>query len=116
MRKEISKYSVKFRLWISGENGTYLGEGRIMLLQAIDKFGSISEAARQLNMSYKKAWELVNAMNKESEHLLVIRNSGGKGGGGTVVTPEGKKIIDSFNSLYHKCEDFLNDEIAKVEL
>ena len=101
----------KSRLWIIGQNGTFLGEGRIALLHAIKKHGSISKAAISMNMSYLKAWKLVKSMNIESEQPLVIKISGGKGGGGTTLTEEGMKAIALYESLNIKCKLFLDQEL-----
>ena len=102
------------RLWIVGEQGTYLGEGRIALLQAIDKLGSISKAAKSMNMSYLKAWKLVNSMSNSTGKPIVVRTSGGKGGGGTTLTEEGLKAIELFTSLNNKCNKFLEQELQKL--
>ena len=107
-------YKIKSRIWINGANGTFLAEGRIDLLKEIITTGSISSAAKQMKMSYKKAWEIINGMNKEAREPLVIRVSGGKGGGGTIVTEEGKKMIKQFDKLNKNCKVFLEIELVKI--
>ncbi|MBV6484037.1 MAG: hypothetical protein KFKLKKLM_00504 [Flavobacteriales bacterium] len=107
-------YKIKSRIWIEGTNGTYLAEGRITLLKEIMITGSISSAAKKMKMSYKKAWEIIDGMNKEAKNPVVIRVSGGKGGGGTQVTDEGIKMIKLFESLNKKCQQYLDKELKKV--
>ena len=85
--------SVRNRLWLMKDGRSYLGEGRIELMKAIIEHGSISAAARSMNMSYKKAWESVDAMNSLSDEPLVTRTTGGSGGGGTIVTTAGLEAI-----------------------
>jgi molybdate transport system regulatory protein len=109
-------YKIKSRIWIEGKNGTFLAEGRIALLKQIDKYGSISAAAKAMKMSYKKAWEIIDGMNKEAKKPLVVRVSGGKGGGGTQVTEEGLKAIQLFDKLNKRCQKFLDKEVLKLEL
>lgn len=109
-----NKYIIKSRIWIDGEHGTFLAEGRITLLKEIVLCGSISAAAKSMKMSYKKAWEMVNAMNIAAQQPLVIRVSGGKGGGGTVVTDEGIKMIRLFEQLNQNCKQFLDNELIKI--
>ena len=109
-----SSLTVKSRLWVVGEQGTFLGEGRIALLQEIEKYGSISKAARSMNMSYLKAWKLVESMNGVSGRELVIRVSGGKRGGGTTLTEEGVKAIALYKELNNKCQRFLNTELQQL--
>lgn len=103
-------YKVKGNIWIEGPGGTFLGIGRIMLLQKIVDTGSISEAARRLSMSYRQAWEHVDAMNKEAESPLVITSTGGAGGGGTFVTPEGLKALKKFRKLHNRFRAFTEKE------
>ena len=114
MSMEIPSLTVKSKLWIVGEQGTFLGEGRIVLLQAIEKHGSISKAARSMKMSYVKAWKLVESMNNVSDRPFVIRKSGGKGGGGTTLTSDGKKAIAFYNTVNEKCQMYLNTELSKI--
>ncbi len=60
-------YKIKSRIWIEVGNNVLLGEGRVRLLKAIEKTGSLSKAAKSLKMSYKKAWILVDAVNKSAK-------------------------------------------------
>jgi len=109
-------YKIKSRIWIEGENGTFLAEGRVVLLKQIIESGSISAAAKVIGMSYKKAWEIIDGMNKEAKKPLIIKVSGGKGGGGTQVTEEGLKVIELFEKLNKKCQKYLDNEILKLDL
>jgi len=96
------------RLWMKKSNKNYLGKGRIELLERIREHGSIYAAAKVMKMSYKAAWDLVDAMNNLSETPLVEKISGGKGGGGTFLTPKGEEIIDAFHNLQIKHQQFLD--------
>ncbi len=109
-------YKIKSRIWIEGKNGTFLAEGRISLMKQIIESGSITAAAKSMKMSYKKAWEIIDGMNKEAKKPLVIRVVGGKGGGGTQVTEEGVKAIKLFDKLNKKCQNYLDKEISKLNL
>lgn len=115
-KKEISTitssegYRTKGRIWIEGPEGTFLGYGRVVLLERIKEYGSISEAARSMNMSYKHAWDLVNSMNRQSKEPLVITFTGGKKGGGAKLTEAGEKAIATFWKLYQKFQEFLKEE------
>ncbi len=109
-------YKIKSRIWIEGKNGTFLAEGRIILLKQIIESGSISTAAKAMKMSYKKAWEIIDGMNKEARKPLIIKVIGGKGGGGTQVTDEGLKVIQLFEKLNKNCQEYLDKEILKLEL
>ena len=108
-------YQIKSRFWISSKEGTYLGEGRVRLLQSIAENGSISAAAKSLDISYRKAWKMVDIMNTQAKSPLVERQSGGKSGGGTIVTPEGKKAIQSYLFLKEKCNAFMDQAFAEMD-
>jgi len=100
------------RVWLKEGDKSFLGSGRIELLEKIAKNGSIAKAAKEMGMSYKAAWDAVDAMNNLSETPLVERNTGGKNGGGTTLTPKGEEIVEVFKALEKKYEMFLNS-IAK---
>jgi len=79
-------YKIKSRIWIESENNVLLGEGRVQLLKAIQNKGSLSKAAKSLNISYKKAWQLLDSVNKSSKKPVTINSIGGKGGGGNIYS------------------------------
>ncbi len=87
------------RLWISKAKQNFLGKGRIELLEHIHQTGSISGAAKVMKMSYKAAWDAIDAINKLSEEPLVERSTGGKGGGGTRLTSKGLEYITLFKKI-----------------
>ena len=109
------EYKVKSRIWILTDNGTFLGEGRIDLLNKIDEFGSISKAAKAMKMSYKKAWELVNSMNSQCEEPVVVGKIGGKDGGGSIVSDAGKKMVVQFDKLNKETIEYLNKKVSKIK-
>lgn len=79
--------------------GTFLGDTRIRLLEAIEQHGSISQAAKAVPLSYKAAWDAVDAMNNLSDQPLVARSTGGRHGGGTQLTDYGRKVIALYRAL-----------------
>jgi molybdate transport system regulatory protein len=93
-------------LWLGGAGEAHLGRGRIELLARIEETGSISRAAKAMKMSYKAAWEAVNEMNALSATPIVERATGGKGGGGTVLTERGRELIAIFRRIEEAQEAF----------
>lgn len=79
-----------------------IGPGKSHLLALIAEAHSISEAARKMRMSYKRAWELIEAMNTCFKKPLVESSTGGKQGGGSRLTPEGKRVLELYNAIYAK--------------
>lgn len=109
-------YKIKNRIWIETEDGTFLGEGRVELLEKIHEYGSISKAAKAMNMSYNKALKLVNSMNELGKEPLVLQSVGGQGGGGTKITEAGMEAIAFFRKINSKSHQFLNKELTKSNL
>lgn len=106
----MSDFSVESRIWVGSDQGMLLGEGRIELLLLIDKHGSISTAAKTMGMSYKKAWRLVDDMNKNAPKPLVEQKIGGKGGGGTTLSDAGLNAIKVYQKLKDKHQKFLKKQ------
>ena len=99
-------------IWIERQDGSerFLGKGRIQLLELIIEHGSISKSAKAMNMSYKRAWDLINSMNSQAISPFVITQTGGKSGGGAVVTPEGLQTIEDYKALQNRFQAFLLQE------
>src|SRR3954471_7162398 len=76
-----------------------LGPGKVALLEQIKREGSISAAGRAMNMSYKRAWELVSEINRTFEEPLVTAQTGGRSGGGAALTPRGQGVVPPFPAL-----------------
>jgi molybdate transport system regulatory protein len=85
----------------------FLGGDRIGLLEAIDRFGSITKAAREVGVCYKTAWDAVDAMNNAAERPLVDRAAGGHGGGGTVLTDGGRETVRLYRVLQDEHQRFI---------
>ncbi|HBQ44499.1 MAG TPA: ModE family transcriptional regulator [Thiomicrospira sp.] len=107
--------TIHARFWLTG-NDNYIGIGRITLLENIEKLGSMNAAAKEMKMSYKKAWKLVDEMNRTYDVPLVIKVQGGKAGGGTQLTDNGRAVIKKFRSLEVKLSAFLKKEAKDLGL
>ncbi len=108
--------AVHGRIWLTRDGRNFLGRGRIELLRRIDETGSIAKAAKGMRMSYKSAWDAVDAMNKNAGFLLVERMSGGRDGGGSRLTVEARKSIAAFEKIEAEHRVFLeklSDEIRQ---
>ena len=93
------KPRVQFRLRISKGDDIAVGPGKIDLLEAIEKTGSITAAARTLGMSYRRAWLLVDMMNKCFRSAVVEAETGGKRGGGTRLTALGTEVVRRYRHV-----------------
>jgi molybdate transport system regulatory protein len=92
-------FKYKGTLSLHAGDRTLGGTDRIALLAKIEETGSITAAARAAGMSYKGAWDAIDAMNNLAEEPLVTRITGGKGGGGTRLTERGRRLIEAFAAL-----------------
>ena len=96
------------RFWLTKDGENFLGSGRIELLEKIAETGSILAAAKAMKMSYKAAWERIEAMNRLSERPIIERTTGGKGGGGTVLTPYAYELIATFKRFNELHRQFID--------
>ncbi|MCF6179156.1 MAG: LysR family transcriptional regulator, partial [Geopsychrobacter sp.] len=86
-------------LWLNKNRKAFLQNRRIELLEKIEEHGSISQAAKAAGMSYKGAWDAVNSMNNLADKPLTIKMTGGRDGGGTVLTDEGRTLVRMFRMV-----------------
>lgn len=89
--------SIRFR--IDFAESSNIGPGKIALMEAIRTHGSLSEAARELKMSYRRAWLLLDSLNKSFDRPVSINSAGGSGGGGAIITDFGVLLIRSYRAL-----------------
>ena len=96
------------RFWLTNNGEYFAGRGRIELLKHIKETGSIARAAKVMKMSYKAAWDSVDAMNKMTGQTLVIRTSGGRDGGGSKITDAGLEFIERYDKYTETFEKVLS--------
>ncbi len=82
-----------------------IGPGKIALLEQIERSGSLSKAARILNMSYRRAWLLLEDLNRTLGQPVTTASVGGAGGGGAQITPFGRHVIAAFRQIEHAAVD-----------
>jgi molybdate transport system regulatory protein len=81
-----------------------LGPGKVLLLERIEQHGSISAAGRSMNMSYRRAWMLVSEINNGFSEPLVELQTGGRGGGGAVLTGFGRELVTHYRAIERKAQ------------
>lgn len=101
-------------LWLRAGEQTLGGATRIALLAAIGDTGSITRAAKAVGLSYKAAWDAVDTMNNLAGEPLVARSTGGKGGGGTTLTPRATSLIAAFSTIEREHRRFIEAASAAV--
>ena len=104
--------TINGHIWFETNNGLRVGAGRAELLEQIDLLGSLSEAARTLKIPYRRAWGIIRDMNSPVE--LVIKEAGGKNGGGSRLTDEGKKLVVLYKKVAACFKEFSADESSRL--
>lgn len=100
---KISSPSVRFRIDFGPD--TAVGPGKIALLEQIERAGSLSKAARDNGMSYRRAWQLLASLNSSFAAPVALTRMGGYGGGGaTTLTPLGKELIRRYRAFESKIQ------------
>jgi molybdate transport system regulatory protein len=102
-------YRVGGRVWLEKDGELYMGWGRAMLLERIDKFGSIAAAARSMKLGYRNAWLWIESANRLAPSPLVEKTTGGAGGGHARLTGEGRKAVEQYKQLRAKFGEFLKE-------
>lgn len=97
MTRKTENPALRIRI-VFGETGM-IGPGKAELLERIDQCGSIAAAGREMNMSYKRAWELIGTMNAMFRDPVVDSTRGGPGGGGAVLTETGHQVLALYRSF-----------------
>ena len=103
---------VKIKIQISHGKFIAFGPGKAQLLDAINRYGSISGAAKSMNMSYKRAWDLVMVMNISFKEPLVITAVGGSHGGGAALSVFGAEVLRHYLEIVGKSEKFVMSEMG----
>ena len=97
---------VAFKIWLD-HNGKAFGEGPYELLKRVERTNSLHEAAHQMDMSYSKAWKLIQSMEKRLGFSLLDRKIGGLSGGGSRITPKGKELMKRYRKFHKDVEEAL---------
>lgn len=108
---------VKVKIWIEDdEENLMFGSGKTEVLEYIDKMGSISEAAKEVGMNYKKAWTHIKILEKNIEDALVLTYKGRGENSGTTLTPKAREVIQTYKILQHDIKKYANHRFEELFL
>jgi molybdate transport system regulatory protein len=102
--------TAKGKIWIETPLGRFIGIGKIELMEKIQRLGSIRQAAMEMQMSYRKAWGLIEQMNQMAGTPLVVSQRGGKGGGQAVITEAGERFMTLYKTYQDNFQAFLQSQ------
>ena len=103
---------IRFRIDFA-ENAN-LGPGKIALLEGVRTYGSLSEAARRMGISYRRAWLLLDSLNRSFAMAATVNSVGGRGGGGAEVTPFGVLLIERYREVERKLNDIAGEHLKEI--
>ena len=104
---------VRSKVWLEENGSPLMGAGRADLLRAVEKTGSINAAAKELGMDYRRAWGLIDSMEKRMKFKLVIRRRGGSARG-TSLTDEGNRLVDLYEMLERRSQGSVDRQFHKI--
>ena len=114
MRKSAARSLPSLSVRIDLDSEGRIGPGKIQLLENIRELGSISAAGRAMDMSYKRAWDLVDEINRICRQAAVERQTGGKNGGGAVLTPFGTSLVARYRRIERAATTAVRKELVAL--
>jgi molybdate transport repressor ModE-like protein len=105
---------IKSKLWIEVGDEPVFGRGRLLLLKEIIRHGSINRAAREVSISYRKAWSYIKAMEERLGITLVVRRAGGKNGGGATLTHEATEFLGRYEEMEAGVREMVDERFRKI--
>jgi molybdate transport repressor ModE-like protein len=107
------KFEPKLKVWIVFGDRVKFGHGRAQLLQTIDELGSLRKAAAQLGMSYRSVWGYLRALETAAGFPFLERRVGGKGRGGTTLTPEGRAFLARYLAFRQQVDALAEQQFVR---
>ncbi len=114
MQNKHNGLAVRSKLWIEAGGEPVFGKGRRILLEAIGTYGSINQAAKEINISYRKAWSYIAVMEERLGIRLIERQAGGRNGGGASLTAEAKMFLRQYGELEQDMERVVNEKFRRI--
>ena len=115
MQKSVARSLPSLSVRIDLDREGRIGPGKIELLENIRKLGSISAAGRAMDMSYKRAWDLVDEINRICRQAAVERQTGGKNGGGAALTPLGISLVARYRKIEREAASAVRKELLGLQ-
>ncbi|MFH0730145.1 MAG: LysR family transcriptional regulator [Pseudomonadota bacterium] len=109
-----NEWEIRSRVWLEKNGVTIIGEGRLAILQAIDSFGSLTEAARETGISYRRIRGAIREMESAIGRPLVLTARGGQYGGGAKITAAGYEMIDRFRKVLEGNQETVNTRFRDI--
>jgi len=105
---------IRFKIWLEENGGVAFAEGRKMLLESVDRLGSLNAAAKELGMSYRAAWGKIKATEKALGLKLLEVTTGGKGGGGAALTTDARELVSKYKKYNVRMDVLMQKEFERI--
>ena len=113
---QINNFNIVPNWLLKDSQGRHLHVQLLPLLAGIDRYGKLTAAADDCQLSYRHAWKLVESMNRQSRSPVVEKTTGGRGGGGAVLTEAGERAIECFWAVHREFKQFLAERSRQLDL
>ncbi len=114
MQKSHNGLNIRSKIWIEIDGEPVFGRGRRFLLEAIDTHGSINRAAQEVDISFRKAWGYIKAMEDRMGVKLIERRTGGKNGGGAMLTDEARDLLKKYEALETGIQEIVDKRFRTI--
>ena len=115
MDLQLDNLRLNYKIWLeSTDQKGILGDKKCELLKAIDETGSLNEAMKKLNLTYRKTWEKLRKIERELGFPLIKPTRGGADGGNTILTTEGKILIQAFEKFHSEYDQVIQQGFEKI--
>ena len=114
MQKTHNELEIRSKIWIEVGGEPVFGRGRRFLLEAIESHGSINRAAEEVGISFRKAWGHIKVMEERLGVKLIERQTGGKNGGGALLTDDAKMFLNKFSLLEAGIREAVDEKFKKL--
>jgi molybdate transport system regulatory protein len=114
MQKKHNGLDIRSKIWIEVDGEPVFGRGRRFLLEAIDSHGSINRAAQEVDISFRKAWGHIKAMEDRLGVKLIERQTGGKNGGGATLTDDARKFVKKYEALEKGIQQIVDKRFRSI--
>ncbi len=111
----MEQVKLAYHVWLDS-NGKAFGEGPLRLLKLVEKTGSLNRAAKEMGMSYRKAWYTIRFVEERLGFPLLERHSGGHSGGGSTITPQGAHFIQRYEAFRADVKETLDAVFKKYDV
>jgi len=104
-----AKLKARSRVWLELDGEPVFGDGKALMLETIDRTGSLSAAAQRLGMSYRALWGRLKTMERRLSMTLVVRQAGGPGGGGSQLTEDARQLLARYRRFRRRIDKLVDD-------